>query len=186
MAALSDVTQHTSGAKRRKSPRTSIAAADDDLPPPAKRMATAAGQATHQSSATAAPAASVVAPGSSRFGFGFKAPASFTKTAMLVESGVVAVENAATAPGSNQSEHEAPRGDVEIKVESAATAAEVRLACVGARARSSVVLCGNADANDALWTILLCIPRSREDADSSRWPRKRSLVQWHARRRIRT
>lgn len=130
--ALSDVTQQQIGAKRSRKGATrtsssSSLAADDELPPPTKRMATAAGQATHQSSATALASAAPAASSLSRFGFGFKAPASFTKTAAAVDAGVATgvLENA-TAAGSNQSEHEAPRGDVEIKVESAATAVEVR------------------------------------------------------------
>lgn len=163
--ALSDVTQQQIGAKRSRKGATrtsssSSIAADDELPPPAKRMATAAGQATHQSSATAPASAAPAASGLSRFGFGFKAPASFTKTAATVDAGVATgvLEND-TAAGSNQSEHEAPRGDVEIKVESAATTVEVRdtashrvcllALCFFAKVLMWLTRCEQSDCGDA-------------------------------------
>ncbi|KAF1328885.1 Kinesin-like protein, partial [Globisporangium splendens] len=115
--AAADVT-HSIGAKRKKggddsnalawAAHNSTVADDDNLLPHAKRMrmATAAGQVTHQSSVNALPAA----PGSARFGFGFKPPATFAKAPQVAEP------PAATA--SNQAEREQPKV-TDVKVEAA-------------------------------------------------------------------
>uniref|UniRef100_K3WUH2 Uncharacterized protein n=1 Tax=Globisporangium ultimum (strain ATCC 200006 / CBS 805.95 / DAOM BR144) TaxID=431595 RepID=K3WUH2_GLOUD len=125
--AAADVTRTTVGAKRKKGSSDALAwaahnspAADDDnnAPPHAKRMrmATAAGQATHQSSASALPAA----PGSARFGFGFKPPAKAPQVAEPVATAVIG-----SMASSNQTEHEQSKA-IDVKVDAAAPEQIVR------------------------------------------------------------